>query len=274
MVAAFRGALPRVAGRAFAGHGASLTGMQVSRSMLTSLRAAPVMAAGGMRAGAGLSFALRPPASLMLRSTAALGGVGSMQVRGMRHRMKRGRLGRPAKHRKDMLRNMVTDLIKHERIRTTVPKAKVLKRLADKMVTLGKKATLNARRECVSILRTKESLYKVFDVLGPRYEGRHGGYTRVLRCIKNRAGDNAPMAWIEYIDRPGELRTPKPGVLRLPYSIRLAGAEEKGDSYLAEYYQEMQEAEVAARAKSLRLLEPRKMPTGPRPRAPHPEAQM
>lgn len=109
-----------------------------------------------------------------------------------------------------MLRNMVTDLIKHERIRTTVPKAKVvssspailtrrhaqrtsastrtrtvslnptspyvqLKRLADKMVTLGKKATLNARRECVSILRTKESLYKVFDVLGPRYEGRHGG---------------------------------------------------------------------------------------------------
>ena len=109
MVTAFRGALPRVAGqidqcRAIARHGASLSGMQVSRSMITSLRAAPVMAAGGMRAGAGLSgaslsFALRPPASLLLGSAAALGGVGSMQVRGMRHGKLRLRMGLPVKHR-------------------------------------------------------------------------------------------------------------------------------------------------------------------------------
>jgi len=101
---------------------------------------------------------------------------------------------------------MVTSLIKHERIETTVPKAKELRHLADKMIGYGKKGTVHARQLANRVIREKPVLIKLFDVLGPRYEDRDGGYTRVMKLSRPRRGDNAPMAVIEYVDRPGEIR--------------------------------------------------------------------
>mmetsp|Transcript_34272 Transcript_34272/g.50205 ORF Transcript_34272/g.50205 Transcript_34272/m.50205 type:complete len:142 (+) Transcript_34272:195-620(+) len=105
-----------------------------------------------------------------------------------------------------MLRNMVTSLIKHERIQTTLPKAKELKYLADQVVGWGKDGSLHARRQADAILREKPVLTKLIEVLGPRYADRDGGYTRILKLSQNRVGDNAKMAVIEYVDRPGEIR--------------------------------------------------------------------
>lgn len=129
-----------------------------------------------------------------------------------------------------------------------------LKRLADKVITIGKQGTLMARRRAGAILRTDESIRKLFGVLAPRYRERDGGYTRVLRCINNRKGDNAPMAWIEYVDREGELRTCKAPVKRLPYAKRLHHAQAKGDERLVEYFTEMQGRELeAAAARAARI---------------------
>eukprot|EP00814_Leptocylindrus_danicus_P021300 CAMPEP_0116014324 /NCGR_PEP_ID=MMETSP0321-20121206/6213_1 /TAXON_ID=163516 /ORGANISM="Leptocylindrus danicus var. danicus, Strain B650" /LENGTH=133 /DNA_ID=CAMNT_0003483961 /DNA_START=78 /DNA_END=479 /DNA_ORIENTATION=+ len=105
---------------------------------------------------------------------------------------------------------MVTSLIYHERIVTTTPKAKELKRLAEWMIGFGKDGSLHARRQADAILREKPALTKLFEVLGPRYAERDGGYTRVLQLAKPRTGDNAPMSIIEYVDRPGEIRAAKP----------------------------------------------------------------
>ncbi|KAF0701330.1 Aste57867_8181 [Aphanomyces stellatus] len=128
----------------------------------------------------------------------------------MRHRLAFRRLGRPTEHRLALLRNQVTSLIEHERIQTTLPKAKELRRLADQVITLAKQNDIPARREAEGIVRTKPMFDKLFDVLGPRYEDRAGGYTRILKS-GFRYGDNAEMAVIEYIDRPGELRRARPG---------------------------------------------------------------
>lgn len=109
---------------------------------------------------------------------------------------------------------MVTSLIKHERIVTTLPKAKELRKLADKVVGLGKNGTLHSRRQADAILREKPALTKLFEVLGPRYQDREGGYTRVMKLSAPRIGDNAPMAIIEYVDRPGEIRAARPPKVR------------------------------------------------------------
>jgi large subunit ribosomal protein L17 len=106
---------------------------------------------------------------------------------------------------------MVTQLIEHERIQTTVAKAKELRRLADKVVTLGKRGNLHARRQAAKIIRTDDALRKLFDVIAPRYALRDGGYTRVLKTGR-RLGDAAPTAFIEYVDRVGELRPARPPV--------------------------------------------------------------
>ena len=123
----------------------------------------------------------------------------------MKHRHAFRKLGRTSKHRRALLRNMVTSLIHHERITTTVHKAKELRRVADQMVTLGKKGDLAARRRANRYLRDERSLSKLFTVLAERYADRQGGYTRVLKS-GNRYGDMAAMAIIEYVDRPGEIR--------------------------------------------------------------------
>lgn len=114
-----------------------------------------------------------------------------------------------------MFRNMVTSLIKHERIVTTVPKAKELRRLADQVIKFGKDGTIHSRQMATRIIREKPAITKLFEVLGPRYSDREGGYTRVLKLSRNRQGDNAPMAVIEYVDRPGEVRAARPPPKRI-----------------------------------------------------------
>ena len=118
----------------------------------------------------------------------------------MRHGFRGRRFNRTAEHRKAMFANMSAALIKHEQIVTTLPKAKDLRPVVEKLVTLGKRGDLHARRNAMSDLRDETMVKKLFDVLGPRYKTRSGGYTRVLKA-GFRQGDNAPMAVIEFVDR-------------------------------------------------------------------------
>ena len=118
----------------------------------------------------------------------------------MRHGNGYRKLNRTHEHRKAMFANMVCSIIEHEQIKTTLPKAKELKRVIDKIITLGKKGDLHARRIAGSRIRQKDALRKLFDVLGPRYQERNGGYSRVLMA-GYRYGDMAPMAIIELVDR-------------------------------------------------------------------------
>ena len=118
----------------------------------------------------------------------------------MRHGVAHRKLNRTASHRKAMFANMAASLIKHEQITTTLPKAKELKPIADKLITLAKKGDLAARRQAISQIRDVEMVGKLFEVLGPRYAERHGGYTRVMKA-GFRFGDNAPRAVIEFVDR-------------------------------------------------------------------------
>ena len=118
----------------------------------------------------------------------------------MRHRMHGRKLNRTASHRKAMFANMANALIKHEQIKTTLPKAKELRRVADRLITLGKKGGLHRRRQAFAQLRDDAMVAKLFDTLASRYEGRPGGYTRVLKA-GFRYGDSAPMAIIELVDR-------------------------------------------------------------------------
>jgi large subunit ribosomal protein L17 len=116
----------------------------------------------------------------------------------MRHRKAGRKLNRSAAHRKAMLRNMVTSLLEHERIVTTVPKAKETRRVAEKMITLGKRGDLHARRQAMAYIRSRGIVAKLFDELSGQYADRQGGYTRIIRT-GNRYGDAAPMAIVELV---------------------------------------------------------------------------
>ncbi|MGY9006266.1 MAG: 50S ribosomal protein L17 [Alphaproteobacteria bacterium] len=118
----------------------------------------------------------------------------------MRHRLSGRKLNRTSSHRKAMLSNMAQALVKHEQIKTTLPKAKELKPFVDKLVTLGKRGSLHARRQALSVLQDTGLTNKLFDALATRYATRSGGYTRVLKAGQ-RYGDAAPMALIELVDR-------------------------------------------------------------------------
>ncbi len=121
----------------------------------------------------------------------------------MRHRLGLRKLNRTSSHRLAMLRNMTVSLLRHEVIKTTLPKAKELRRVAEPILTLGKKPTLANRRLAFARLRDREMVTKLFDELGPRYASRNGGYSRILK-FGFRKGDNAPMALVELMDRPAE----------------------------------------------------------------------
>ena len=111
------------------------------------------------------------------------------------------KLNRTSEHRLAMLRNMMNSLIEHEAIKTTLPKAKELRRVIEPMITLAKEATVANRRLAFNRLRDRDSVVKLFNELGPRYKARPGGYTRILK-MGFRVGDNAPMAFVELVDRP------------------------------------------------------------------------
>ena len=119
----------------------------------------------------------------------------------MRHRLGLHKLNRTSSHRLAMLRNMTVSLLRHETIRTTLPKAKELRRVAEPIITLGKKPSLANRRLAFDRLRDREIVVKLFDELGPRYAARNGGYLRILKC-GFRDGDNAPMALVSLLDQP------------------------------------------------------------------------
>ncbi len=123
----------------------------------------------------------------------------------MRHRLSGRLLNRTASHRKAMFSNMTTSLLTHEQIITTLPKAKELRRFADRMISLGKRGDLHARRQAHAFLRDDETVRKLFSTLAERYRERPGGYTRVLRA-GYRHGDHAPIAVIELVDRDPEAK--------------------------------------------------------------------
>jgi large subunit ribosomal protein L17 len=119
----------------------------------------------------------------------------------MRHRLGTRKLNRTSSHRLAMFRNMANSLLRHEVIKTTLPKAKELRRVAEPLITLGKTPTLANRRLAFDRLRDREMVVKLFGELGPRFQNRNGGYLRILKC-GFRQGDNAPMAYVELLDRP------------------------------------------------------------------------
>lgn len=119
----------------------------------------------------------------------------------MRHRNGLRKLNRTSSHRLAMLRNMTVSLLRHEAIKTTLPKAKELRRVVEPMITLGRNPTLANKRLAFDRLRDREIVVKLFAEIGPRYATRPGGYLRILKC-GFRVGDNAPMAFVELVDRP------------------------------------------------------------------------
>jgi large subunit ribosomal protein L17 len=126
----------------------------------------------------------------------------------MRHGNSGRRLNRTASHRKALFANMAASLIEHEQIVTTLPKAKELRPIVEKLVTLGKRGGLHARRQAISAIRDAKLVAKLFDTLAPRYAQRNGGYTRIMKA-GFRHGDNAPLAVIEFVDRDTEAKGAK-----------------------------------------------------------------
>ena len=125
----------------------------------------------------------------------------------MRHRLGLRKLNRTSAHRLAMLRNMTVSLLRHETIKTTLPKAKELRKVAERIITLGKTPTLANHRLAFDRLRDREIVGKLFSVIGPRYATRNGGYLRILKC-GFRQGDNAPMCFVEMLDQPEVTDTP------------------------------------------------------------------
>ena len=122
----------------------------------------------------------------------------------MRHRVAGKKLGRTTSHRQAMTRNMTCSLIEHERIVTTVQKAKAVKPFVEKLVTLSKDASMHNRRRAFARVRSKEAVQKLFDILGPRFQERPGGYCRILKLSKPRLGDNGERAILEFVERTPE----------------------------------------------------------------------
>jgi large subunit ribosomal protein L17 len=127
----------------------------------------------------------------------------------MRHQKKTLKLGLTAAHRKSLLANQVCSLIEHQRIKTTLAKAKAVRPLAEKMVTLGKKGTLHARRTALAVLRQKGAVKRLFEDIAPRSAARNGGYTRIVK-LGARKSDAAPVAFIEWVDAPLVVEEPAP----------------------------------------------------------------
>ena len=126
----------------------------------------------------------------------------------MRHQNKTVKLGRTAEHRKALLANQVCSLIEHQRIKTTLAKAKAVRPLAEKMVTLGKQGSLHARRTALAVLRQKKAVKKLFDDIAPRSAERNGGYTRIIK-LGQRKSDSAKVAFIEWVDAPVVVEEPE-----------------------------------------------------------------
>jgi large subunit ribosomal protein L17 len=142
----------------------------------------------------------------------------------MKHRIKGKKLNRTSSHRKALFKNMAQAIIKHEQIVTTLPKAKTMKPIVDKLISLGKKGSLHARRQAFSKLRDENMVSKLFGTLAPRYADRNGGYTRVLKA-GYRYGDAAAMAVIELVDRDEDARGKDSGPIQILESSEIEAKE-------------------------------------------------
>jgi len=158
----------------------------------------------------------------------------------MRHQKKTVKLGRTAEHRKALLANQVCSLIEHQRIKTTLAKAKAVRPLAEKMVTLGKQGSLHARRTALAVLRQKNAVKKLFDDIAPRSAERNGGYTRIIR-LGLRKSDAAQVAFIEWVDSPRVVEEPV--------------AEEKGKKRKSAKPEAADEAKPESKSKSKKTEE-------------------
>ncbi len=143
----------------------------------------------------------------------------------MRHRLAGRRLGRNSSNRRALMRTMVTEFFENERMVTTVPKAKEVRSVAERMITLGKKESLPARRRALAFLRKKSAVFKLFDSLAPRFADRAGGYTRILR-LGPRAGDGAELAILEFVDAEAKA-TPKKGAKKAAPKTKKAAPKTK-----------------------------------------------
>ena len=141
----------------------------------------------------------------------------------MRHGKVHRKLGKKPAHRRAMFANMAASLIKHEQIMTTLPKAKDLRPIVEKLVTLGKRGDLHARRQAISQMRDIAMVKKLFEVIGPRYKARNGGYTRVMKA-GFRYGDSAPVAVIEFVDRDLEAKGKDSGPVQVRSEAEMAPA--------------------------------------------------
>jgi len=168
----------------------------------------------------------------------------------MRHNNIGRRLGRSPSHRNHMMRNMVMSFLEHGRITTTLTRAKELRRLAERMITLGKRADLNSRRQVLKTLQDRKVVGHLFEVLAPRYAERAGGYTRIIR-LNSRLGDNAPMCIIELVE---EELTPKQKSAR-PVAEKLPAAVVEQDS--APVATDVAEGETAASEDTVENTEPK-----------------
>lgn len=165
----------------------------------------------------------------------------------MRHNKSGRRLGRKPDHRQHMMRNMVTSFFEHEKITTTDTRAKELRKVVDKMITLGKRGDLHARRQALQVIRDRQVVGKLFEMIAPRYTERPGGYTRIIR-LANRQGDNAPMAIIELVEEEFTPKTKKaaPVPVEAAAPVEEAPVEEVAEEAAAEEVVEEAPAEEAA----------------------------
>jgi len=170
----------------------------------------------------------------------------------MRHQLSGRQLSRNASHRNAMLRNMAASLLRHETIRTTLPKAKELRRVVEPLITLAKSDNLTSRRRAFDALRDEAAVTKLFDELGPRYQARPGGYTRILRMFP-RPGDAAPMALMQLVDQPEKVEAPaeedkKAKKAKAPATE--VSAEAAAQAATAKKAEKAQKAEKKAKAKA------------------------
>jgi large subunit ribosomal protein L17 len=185
----------------------------------------------------------------------------------MRHGKAGKKLGRTPSHRKAMFRNMVTSLLKHERIVTTEVKAKEIGRLTEKMITLGKRGDLHARRQAVAFIRSNEVVKKLFSEYAQRYAERQGGYTRVLK-LEPRAGDNARMAMVELVDRPIEAAKSQSPKAKEKATKEPKAQSSKSKEQKAEEKDEKKEAKTGKKATAKKAAEKKETEAKPKKKAP------
>ncbi|NOQ51479.1 MAG: 50S ribosomal protein L17 [Desulfuromonadaceae bacterium] len=147
----------------------------------------------------------------------------------MRHNKSGRRLGRKPDHRQHMMRNMVTSFFEHEKITTTDTRAKELRKVVDKMITLGKRGDLHARRQALQVIRVPKVVGKLFELIAPRYQQRPGGYTRIIK-LANRQGDNAPMVIIELVEEEFTAKVKKPAPVAEVVAEPIAAAAEPAET--------------------------------------------